>query len=54
MGGKALLHSHSSNHTRVNSGSAPVPSSILVNEMSDGTPSSEQKIGLDDLLRANQ
>lgn len=54
MGGKPLLRSHSSNHSRINSGSAPVPSSILVNEMSDGTPGSEQKIGLDDLLRAHQ
>lgn len=54
MGGKPFLHSHSNNCSRVSSGLAPVPCGILVNEVSNGTPSSEQETGLEDLLRALQ
>lgn len=46
MGGKPLSHSCSGNCSRTSSGTAPVPSSVLVNEMGDGTASSEWEAGL--------
>lgn len=52
MGGKSFLQSHKGTHTGVSSGVAPVTFSIFLNKMDDRAASSQQGIGLHDLLRS--